>query len=39
MTHGGYAANSLADLEAVFTGNELNTTQAILTLKAETNPS
>jgi len=32
ITHSGYAANALADLTAVYDGNNLNTPQAILAL-------
>ena len=33
--HGGYAANTWADLAAVFTGNSLNTPSAVETLEAD----
>lgn len=34
MEHGGYMANLLTDLEAVFTGNQLNTPAAVQKLQA-----
>ena len=37
QTHGGYQSNLAVDLEAVFTGNDLNTPQAITNLEAEKN--